>query len=52
MEPGFSPVNWLPGVEVDDSAPQYLVTSQRPRGMLDNVAFSKLTVKIGDMGGG
>lgn len=52
MEPEFSPVTWLPGVEVDDSAPQYLMPSQRPRGMLDDVHSSKLTVKIGDMGGG
>lgn len=51
-EPEFSPVNWLPGVEVDNSAPRYLMSSQRPRGMLDNAAFSTLLVKIGDMGGG
>lgn len=50
-EPEFSPINWLPGVEVDNSAPRYLMSSQRPRGMLDNAAFSTLTVKIGDMGG-
>ncbi|PLB51214.1 serine protein kinase [Aspergillus steynii IBT 23096] len=50
-EPEFSPVNWLPGVEVDNSAPRYLLCSQRPRGMLDNAAFSTLIVKIGDMGG-
>lgn len=52
LEPEFNPVNWLPDVEVDSSAPQYLVTSQRPRGMLDDVASSELTVKIGDLGGG
>jgi serine/threonine-protein kinase SRPK3 len=51
-EPEFSPVNWLPGVEVNHSAPRYLMTSHRPRGMLDNAAFSTLIVKIGDMGGG
>ncbi|KAJ5580230.1 uncharacterized protein N7459_006215 [Penicillium hispanicum] len=51
MEPEFSPVNWLPEVEVDNSAPQYLMSSQRPRGMLDTAAFSTLTVKIGDLGG-
>ena len=51
-EPEFSPVSWLPGVEVDNSAPRYLISSQRPRGMLDNAAFSTLIVKIGDMGGG
>jgi serine/threonine-protein kinase SRPK3 len=51
-EPEFSPVNWLPGVEVDNSAPRYLISSQRPRGMLDDATFSTLLVKIGDMGGG
>ncbi|KAL4968651.1 serine protein kinase [Aspergillus stella-maris] len=50
-EPEFSPVKCLPGVEMDNSAPRYLMTSQRPRGMLDNAAFSTLLVKIGDMGG-
>ncbi|KAJ5655034.1 hypothetical protein N7490_002037 [Penicillium lividum] len=50
-EPEFSLVTWLPGVEVDHSAPRYLMSSQRPRGMLDNAAFSTLLVKIGDMGG-
>ncbi|KAJ5080879.1 hypothetical protein N7456_013589, partial [Penicillium angulare] len=50
-EPEFSPVNWLPGAVVDHSAPRYLMSSQRPRGMLDNAAFSTLTVKIGDLGG-
>lgn len=37
---------------MDDSAPRYLMSSQRPRGMLDDAAFSTLIVKIGDMGGG
>lgn len=37
---------------MDNSAPRYLMSSQRPRGMLDNAAFSTLLVKIGDMGGG
>lgn len=48
--PTFSPVKWLPGVEIDDSAPQYLVPSQRPRGILDDVDFRKLSVRIGDLG--
>lgn len=52
MEPDSSPVNWLPGIEADNSAPRYLMTSQRPRGILDDTAVSKLTVKLGDMGGG
>ncbi|KAJ5086551.1 serine protein kinase [Penicillium alfredii] len=51
MEPELSPVNWLPKIQIDNSAPQYLVVSQRPRGMLDNAVFSALTVKIGDLGG-
>lgn len=33
-------------------APRNLLTSQRPRGMLDNADFSKLIVKMGDLGGG
>ncbi|KAJ5975399.1 hypothetical protein N7481_009106 [Penicillium waksmanii] len=51
IEPELSYVQWLSGVEADNSAPRYLVSSQRPRGMLDDVAFSALKVKIGDMGG-
>lgn len=51
-QPEFSPVQWLPNVKSDDSAPQYLVTSQRPRGVLDDTDFNKLSVKIGDFGGG
>ncbi|KAL4951422.1 serine protein kinase [Aspergillus filifer] len=50
-EPEFSAVHWLPGVKIDNSAPRYLISSQRPRGMLDNADFSTLLVKIGDMGG-
>ncbi|KAK9357847.1 kinase-like domain-containing protein [Lipomyces starkeyi] len=49
--PGYSPVKWLQGVEADDSAPRYLMPSQRPRGMLDDADFSTLLAKIGDMGG-
>ncbi|KAJ5690803.1 hypothetical protein N7462_005195 [Penicillium macrosclerotiorum] len=41
-EPELTYVQWLPGIEDDNSAPRYLVTSQRPRGMLDDVAFSAL----------
>ncbi|KAJ5274333.1 hypothetical protein N7497_004933 [Penicillium chrysogenum] len=47
----FSPVRWLPGITADSSAPRYLMTSQRPRGMLDDASFSSLVVKIGDLGG-
>lgn len=48
----FSPVEWLSGAEVEDSAPRYLIPSQRPRGMLDDVGFQRLSVWIGDLGGG
>ncbi|OGM50898.1 hypothetical protein ABOM_000697 [Aspergillus bombycis] len=51
IEPELAYVHWRPGVEVDNSAPRYLVTSQRPDGMLDNTAFSELTVRVGDLGG-
>lgn len=50
--PEFSFVEWLKGVEVDNTAPRYLMTSQRLRGALSNVDSSTLLVKIGDMGGG
>lgn len=50
--PTFSSVKWLPGIEIDDSAPQYLVVSQRPRGILDSVDYRRLSVRIGDLGGG
>ncbi|RJE23790.1 Serine protein kinase [Aspergillus sclerotialis] len=49
--PEFSPVRWLEGTIVDDSAPKYLIPSQRRRGPLDGVDFSKLVVKIGYLGG-
>lgn len=48
----FSPVKWLEGIKVDDSAPEYLLVSQRRRGYLDDADFSTLMVKIGDLGGG
>ncbi|QKX58581.1 uncharacterized protein TRUGW13939_05706 [Talaromyces rugulosus] len=50
--PKFSPVRWLEGVEVDDSVPRYLMATQRLRGSLDDADYSKLLVKIGDLGGG
>lgn len=50
--PEFSPVRWLEGMEVDDSAPEYLMVSQRRRGYLDDADISSLVVKIGDLGGG
>ncbi|KAL4910544.1 kinase-like domain-containing protein [Aspergillus multicolor] len=48
--PEFSPVQWLDGVTVDDSAPRYLVHSQRRRGALDEKDFSILLSTIGDLG--
>ncbi|OJJ46586.1 hypothetical protein ASPZODRAFT_132656 [Penicilliopsis zonata CBS 506.65] len=48
--PEFCPVQWLEGVARDDSAPRYLMPTQRPRGYLDNACFSTLTLKIGDFG--
>ncbi|GAQ37554.1 serine protein kinase [Aspergillus niger] len=50
--PEFSPVKWLEGVTVDDSAPKYLIPSQRRRGQLSDADFSTLEVKIEDLGGG
>ncbi|CAG7935453.1 unnamed protein product [Penicillium nalgiovense] len=50
MPPEYSPVRWLPGVKTDKSAPEYLMVSQRPRGLLDNADISTLVVKIGDLG--
>ncbi|GLA95652.1 hypothetical protein AtubIFM61612_008502 [Aspergillus tubingensis] len=49
--PEFSPVKWLEGVTVDDSAPKYLIPSQRRRGQLSDADFSTLEVKIEDLGG-
>jgi serine/threonine-protein kinase SRPK3 len=50
--PEFSPVKWLEGTVMDDSAPKYLIPSQRSRGALDREDMSSLVVKIGDLGGG
>jgi hypothetical protein len=52
MPPEYSPVRWLPGVKIDQTAPEYLMVSQRPRGLLDDVNISSLVVKIGDLGAG
>ncbi|KAJ9243799.1 hypothetical protein DTO280E4_3020 [Paecilomyces variotii] len=49
--PEFSPVKWLEGTKADNSAPNYLVSSQRRRGQLDNIDISTISVKIGDLGG-
>ncbi|BCS12688.1 hypothetical protein ALUC_50734A [Aspergillus luchuensis] len=49
--PEFSPVKWLGGVTVDDSAPEYLVPSQKRRGQLSDAHFPTLEVRIGDFGG-
>lgn len=45
-------MTWLDGVKPDASATQYLVVSQRPRGLLDDVSPKNLLLKIGDIGGG
>ncbi|CAG8285764.1 unnamed protein product [Penicillium nalgiovense] len=50
MPPEYSPVRWLPGIKTDQSAPEYLMVSQRPRGLLDDADISTLVVKIGDLG--
>ena len=50
--PQFSPVRWLEGVKKDDSAPEYLMPSQRRYNQLKNVHHSRLVVRIGDLGGG
>ncbi|RAK86723.1 serine protein kinase [Aspergillus costaricaensis CBS 115574] len=49
--PEFSPIKWLEGVTVDDSAPEYLMPSQRRRGQLSDAHFSTLEIRIGDLGG-
>lgn len=51
-EPETSPVKWRPGVQADDSAPEYLIPSQIPRGMLDDFDEGTLILRIGDLGGG
>lgn len=50
--PEYTPVEWLEGTEINDSAPRYLIASQRVRRALNNEDSSTLLVKIGDMGGG
>ncbi|KAL4999226.1 kinase-like protein [Aspergillus recurvatus] len=49
--PEFNPVKWLQGVTEDNSAPKYLVPTQRRRGQLDGAHFSTIEVSIGDLGG-
>ncbi|GKZ31930.1 hypothetical protein AbraIFM66950_000910 [Aspergillus brasiliensis] len=49
--PEFSPVKWLEGASVDDSAPEYLMPSQRRRDQLSDAHYSTLEVRIGDLGG-
>lgn len=39
-------------MRVDDSAPEYLMVSQRRWGHLDHTDFSEFLVEIGDLGGG
>ncbi|KAL2397852.1 hypothetical protein ABEF93_005655 [Exophiala dermatitidis] len=51
QNPEFCPVKWLEGTVPDESAPKYLLPSQRFRGALDKMKISSLVVKIGDLGG-
>lgn len=50
--PESSPVQWLDGVTPDNSAPEYLMPTQRRRGQLDKTDLSTVEVRIGDLGGG
>lgn len=50
--PEFSPVKWREGMSEDNSAPKYLMPTQRRRGQLSKAHFSTLEVRIGDLGGG
>jgi serine/threonine-protein kinase SRPK3 len=50
--PEFSLVTWLDEMTMDESAPKYLIPSQRRRGQLDEADCSELVGKIGDLGGG
>ncbi|PYH88660.1 serine protein kinase [Aspergillus ellipticus CBS 707.79] len=50
--PEFNPARWLKGMTADESAPNYLIATQRRRGQLDSADWSELSVKIGDLGGG
>ena len=52
QSPEFSAVRWLEGIKEDDTAPEYLMPSQRRWGQLDDADFSKLLVNIGDLNGG
>jgi serine/threonine-protein kinase SRPK3 len=40
----LSPVEWLDETAVDDSAPKYLVPTQRRRGQFNSTEFSGLLV--------
>ncbi|GJP87703.1 threonine ammonia-lyase, biosynthetic [Aspergillus niger] len=49
--PEFSSVKWREGMSEDNSAPKYLMPTQRRRGQLSKAHFSTLEVRIGDLGG-
>ncbi|GCB23852.1 serine/threonine-protein kinase SRPK [Aspergillus awamori] len=49
--PEFSSVKWREGMSEDNSAPKYLMPTQRRRGQLSKAQFSTLEVRIGDLGG-
>ncbi|RMD43723.1 hypothetical protein DV735_g1464, partial [Chaetothyriales sp. CBS 134920] len=50
--PEFCAVQWREGQVPDESAPRYLMPSQRVRGALDEMDPTSLIVKLGDFGGG
>lgn len=52
QEPEKSKVIWLEGIERDNPAPDYLLVSQRPWGLLSDITHSELILKLGDLGGG
>lgn len=53
LQPGEScPVKWLDREHVHDSAPEYLITSQKNEGALDKANSLMPTVRICDLGGG
>lgn len=50
--PDFCPVRWRKGVQIDDSAPEFLLTPQMPSSELREKAHIAPKVMIGDLGEG
>ena len=48
----FCPVRWCRGVQVDDSAPEFLITPQMPSSKLCDKVLLAPKVMIGDLGQG